>query len=350
MENNLIDRYVHAVGRRLPKAQRADVEAELHSLLMDALQDRMAGRPERSTVEGASVEDQVAVLEQFGPPSEVAARYAPPHHYLIGPSLYNIYLIVVGATAVALTVAHLVLLALAAWAEPAAAIGSTVLGLLSSYLNALLAGFGSVTLTFAVLERVVPASAWHEAAGEAREEGWDPRSLPPIEDPDRIERGGLIVASVFLVIALLVFNLFPEWIGFGFARSGGDGALRWETNPLLAPVFFSAYLPWLNVLWFAQLALNVVLLRQGRWQLATRIVDLALSAGGIVLIGAMLTGPSLISLTSVESAELRGLLRDLLPNAVRLALVVALIATVGEGIAKAVRLARVHVLRREAAI
>jgi hypothetical protein len=340
MNANLIDRYVHAVGRRLPKRQRADVEAELHSLLMDALQDRAQGNPEEATVE-----DQVAVLREFGAPGEVAARYAPPHRYLIGPGLYNIYLIVVGATAIALTVAHLVLLVLAAWGEPSASIGSAVLGLLSSYVSALLAAFGSVTLTFAVLERVVPASAWGEAETKGDEE-WDPRALPPTEDPERIERGGLIVASVFLVIALLVFNLFPEWIGFSVVQTG-DGAVRWETNPLLAPVFFSAYLPWLNVLWFAQLALNVVLLRQGRWQLVTRLVDLLLSVGGIVLIGQMLTGPSLFSLASVEPGDLRDLLSNLLPNVIRLALVVALIATVGEGIAKAARLARVYVFRRE---
>jgi hypothetical protein len=237
MNSNLIDRYVHAVGRRLPKKQRADVEAELQSLLMDALQDRTEGRAEEVTVE-----DQAAVLEEFGPPSEVAARYAPPHRYLIGPGVYNIYLIVVLATAGALTVAHLVLLALTALGEPSASIGSAVMGLLSSYVSALLAAFGSVTLTFAVLDRVVPASAWGEVEGKSGDK-WDPRSLPPIEDPERIERAGLIVASVFLVIALLVFNLFPQWIGFSIVQTG-DGAVRWETNPLLAPVFFSAYLPW----------------------------------------------------------------------------------------------------------
>jgi hypothetical protein len=337
MKTELIDRYVHAVGRRLPKKQRADVEAELHSLLMDALQDRTEGRADES-----SVEDQTAVLEAFGPPSEVAARYAPPHRYLIGPGVYNIYLIVAGATAGALTIAYVVLLALTAWREPSAAIGSSIAELVSSYVNALLAAFGSITLTFAVLDRVVPAEAW---AGKG-EEKWEPRSLPPIEDPERIERGGLIVASVFLVIALLVFNLFPDWIGSSFARSS-DGTLAWKANPLLATAFFTMYLPWLNLLWLVQLALNVVLLRQGRWQLATRIVDLLLAVGSSVLIGQMLTGPSLISLAGIESAELRDVLTRVLPNTIRLALVIALIATTGEGIAKVVRLARIHIFRRE---
>jgi hypothetical protein len=338
MKAELFDRYVHEVGRRLPKKQRADVEAELHSLLMDALQDRMEGRAEE-----ASAEDQVAVLEAFGPPSEVAARYAPPHRYLIGPGILNIYLIVVAAVGGALTIAYIVLLGLTAWSASASAIGTAIGELASGYVNALLTAFGSVTLTFAVLERLVPASAWEKTT----EKAWDPRSLPPVEDTERIERGGLIASSVFLVIALVVFNLFPQWIGIGFVRSADDGVAGLRFWPVLAPVFFTAYLPWLNGIWLVQLVLNVVLLRQGRWQLVTRLVDLLLSIGGIVLIGQMLVGPSLIAVPQGVPAELHDLLTMLLPNAVRLALIVALIATAGEGIAKLVRLIRGHVLRQE---
>jgi hypothetical protein len=339
MKAELFDRYVHEVGRRLPKKQRADVEAELHSLLMDALQDRIEGHEE------ATVDDQVAVLEAFGPPSDVAARYAPPHRYLIGPGVYSIYLIVVAATAGALTVAYVVLLALTAWSASASAMGTAIGELASGYVNALLAAFGSVTLTFAVLERVIPASAWEKTTDKE----WDPRSLPPVEDRERIERGGLIASSVFLVIALVIFNLFPDWIGFGFVRSAGDGLAGWQFGPVLAPVFFSAYLPWLDGIWIVQLLLNIVLIRQGRWQLPTRLVDLALALGSVVLLGQMLTGPSIITLDSIQLTELRDTLSRFLPSMVRLALLIALIATGGESIAKLVRLIRVHVFHQEAA-
>jgi len=338
MKAELFDRYVHEVGRRLPKKQRTDVEAELQSLLMDALQDRAKGHEEE-----ASVEDQVAVLKEFGSPREVAARYAPPHRYLIGPGVFNIYLIVVAATAGALTIAYVVLFGLTAWSTSANAIGAAAGELLSSYINALLTAFGSVTLTFAVLERFVPASAWEKTS----EKEWDPRSLPPVEDAERVERGGLIVSSVFLVIALVVFNLFPDWIGVGFVRSAGDGVRSWQFGPVLAPVFFSAYLLWLDAIWGVQLVLNVVLIRQGRWQLATRLVELALLLGGVVLIGQMLTGPSIVTLASIQSTELRDVLTRFVPGMVRFALLIALIATAGEGIAKLVRLVRVYVFRQE---
>ena len=112
MELELFDRYVREVGRRLPKKQRADVGAELHSLLLDALQDRLA---EQEAEAEATEEDQVPILQELGPPAKMAAQYAPPNRYLIGPRFYDMYLIVAAAVAGAITLAHLVLLVVALW-------------------------------------------------------------------------------------------------------------------------------------------------------------------------------------------------------------------------------------------
>ena len=38
---SVIDRYIFQVGRKLPKKMRADVSAELHSLLMDTLDEKL---------------------------------------------------------------------------------------------------------------------------------------------------------------------------------------------------------------------------------------------------------------------------------------------------------------------
>jgi len=68
----LIDRYVHEIGQLLPGRMRADVQAELRSLLTESLEDRAraAGRaPDAELVK--------TVLREFGSPQEAAARYAP---------------------------------------------------------------------------------------------------------------------------------------------------------------------------------------------------------------------------------------------------------------------------------
>jgi hypothetical protein len=329
MEAELLDRYVHEVGRRLPKKQRADVEAELHSLLMDALQDRMA---EGGTEERAPEADQVAVLQEFGPPAQVAAQYAPPHRYLIGPRVYDLYRIVVAAVAGSITLAYLVLLLLAAWGdpEPFRALVSSFGEVFGSYLGAVLAGLGAVTLTFAILERVAPDLNF-EVEGEA---AWDPHTLPQIQDRDRIEVGGQIAAIVLTVIALIVFNFFPEWIGISFRGSINDAPRSWHTMPLLAPIFFTAYLPWLNVLWIANIGLSIVLLRQGRWQRLTRLADFVLTVLGAFILYRMAFGPALLAMGAIQPESLRDTLGAILPAMLKVALIIGLVASIGEAVHK----------------
>src|SRR5688572_33401385 len=88
-EMSLIDRYVAAVGRHLPEKDRADIEAEIRSMLEDMLDERS----ERGGQTGPSADDRVIaeVLEQVGDPRLLAYKYAPPRRYLIGPGWYDIY-------------------------------------------------------------------------------------------------------------------------------------------------------------------------------------------------------------------------------------------------------------------
>src|SRR5687767_9095918 len=84
---SLIDRYIAEVGRHLPEKDRADIEAEIRSMLEDMLE-------ERSQQTGKSVDDKVIVevLEQLGNPQLLASKYAPPKRYLIGPGWYEVYI------------------------------------------------------------------------------------------------------------------------------------------------------------------------------------------------------------------------------------------------------------------
>jgi hypothetical protein len=338
METKLFDRYVHEVGRRLPKKQRADVEAELHSLLMDALQDRIGEEAEAKDNLEAT---QVAILEEFGPPAKVAAGYAPPKRYLIGPRVFDLYLLVAAVVAGSLSLVFLVILPILTMLgepEPLSALLSYLVGIIDDYLGALLAGLGSVTLTFAILERVLPDSA----LDTEDEETWNPRDLPEIEDTDqtRVQIGGLIIETVLTAIALIVFNLFPQWIGIGFVASLDDAPARWYAIPLLAPVFFTIYLPLINVSWILQIVLNIVLLRQGRWQLVTRLIDVVLTAFSAFILYRMITGPAFLTFEAITQESLRQLLDSFLPTLIKFGLTFGLIVTTGEIIQKLYRVIR----------
>jgi HAAS domain-containing protein len=338
MKAELLDRYVREVGRRLAKKQRDDVQAELHSLLMDALQDRMAAQ--ETGQETPSEEDQVAVLREFGPPDKVAAQYTPPHRYLIGPRFYALYRIVAAAVVGSMTLAYVVLVALAisGLSGPASTLGSALAHVFGDYVGAVLAGFGSVTLTFAVLERVFPEAEWAE-----KEAAWDPRALSKVEEGDQIEVGGQVVGIVLTVIALIAFNLFPRWIGASFA-SWGD----WTVMPVLSDAFFTRYLPLINVSWIASIVLSLVLLRQGRWQQWTRVVDLVLTVFGAFILYRMAFGPSILTGQAMPVEELKEVFGSILPNLLKVGLIVGLLATVVDAVRKLYRIVRGEalVLRR----
>jgi hypothetical protein len=344
MKAELLDRYVREVGRRLPKKQRDDVQAELHSLLMDTLQGRMAAN--ETGREEPTEEDQVVVLREFGPPDKVAAQYTPPHRYLIGPRFYDLYRLVVAAVVGSITLAHVVLVALAisGLSGTTSTLASAFSQVFGSYVGAVLAGFGSVTLTFAVLERVFPEAEW-----ATKEEAWDPRSLPEVEEEgDRIEVGGLVAGIVLTVIALIAFNLFPEWIGASFGSRGDGAPAAWYVLPVLSDAFFTLYLPLINVSWVASIGMSLVLLRQGRWQTWTRVFDLVLTVFGAYILYRMAFGPSILTAQAIEVEGLKEVFGSILPGMLKVGLIVGLIATIVGTIRKLYRIVRGEalVLRR----
>ncbi len=101
----LIDRYVYEVGRQLPRKNRADIQVELQSTLVDTLEARVQGEP--------SQEDVVELLKEFGPPQKVAASYWPQGQYLIGPNLYPLFRMVLGIALIVFIIVKLVLLGIA---------------------------------------------------------------------------------------------------------------------------------------------------------------------------------------------------------------------------------------------
>ena len=77
---------------------------------------------------------------------------------------------------------------------------------------------------------------------------------------------------------LIVLNLYPNIIGFGFFQND-----EWVfLSPILSDAFFS-YLPFINILGLLEIVLSIILLRQGLWQTWTRITRAALELGNIAL-------------------------------------------------------------------
>jgi hypothetical protein len=158
---------------------------------------------------------------------------------------------------------------------------------LSGIVSAVIAVFGNIVLVFAILERFAPAAEFKMD----EEKEWDPASLKNEPEPDEVKVWEPILAIVFTFIALSIFNYNPQWLGI-YTVSGD----KWSIIPVLTEAFFR-WLPWINIGWIAEIALNGILLRAGRWNLFTRIFSLGIKIFQIVIGFFLLTGPSILAVT-----------------------------------------------------
>jgi hypothetical protein len=141
---SLVERYLRAVRQYLPRGQREDIIKELSEHFLEQIEERQTelGRP-------VTVAEVEAILKQHGHPLIVAGRYLGDSRslalgrQLIGPALFPFYLkalIWVFVLTVAAGAAVLV-----KWPQVLSSV------LVHVVLN-LVAGFGVVTLVFALIE------------------------------------------------------------------------------------------------------------------------------------------------------------------------------------------------------
>lgn len=278
---NLIDRYVTEVGKHLPRKIRLDIEAELRSTLEDMLEDR--GQLAEGQTDEALVEE---LLQEYGAPKKVAATYQS-HQFLIGPGLFNTYVLVLKIVLAALTLALTIASAISLFGESmnSLEILETLGGFSTSLISALIAAFGNVTIVFAILERVLPASEFED------DEEWTPAELTKAPEPNQVSTGEMIAGIVFTAAGLIILNFYPQIIGIWNMEDG-----EWVRFVTLSEAFFR-YLSWINLSGILTIALNIWLLRQGVWNALTRWAHIGLQLIGIGIAAAMLRGPSLLTVS-----------------------------------------------------
>ena len=196
MENDLMERYIYAVTRRLGSKQRQDVARELRSLIEDMLSERCAGaRP--------TERDLRVVLTELGPPGELARKYDPAgDRALIGPPYYGMYKRVLGVVlvcmAVGMTLAHGILALL----KP----GSWFLTL-GRWLTGLAAG---TVFAFAFVTALFAFFSWRGVAVEQ----YNFDDLPPVPKKRQTAPVWESMAGIaFCVVFLVVFLGCPQILG-----------------------------------------------------------------------------------------------------------------------------------------
>lgn len=229
MKNELIDRYVYAVTRRLPARLRNDIDKELHSLIEDMLEARCDGlMPEERDVR--------VVLTELGTPPELAAKYMPEgRDHLIGPAYYSNYKMVTGIVLASVAFGLILSGFISFFTDTQQALYITLFSWIGTLITGLIAAFGAVTFIFAVFERKNVALNF----------GGELDTLPPVpEKKSVIPKGEPIAGIVFSVIFCVIFLAAPQII---CAKFGAD-------QPFI-PVF---NVDLIHQLWYIFVALTIL--------------------------------------------------------------------------------------------
>ncbi|MBK5107341.1 MAG: hypothetical protein JJE12_04395 [Anaerolineales bacterium] len=261
----LIERYVYEVGRHLPRKNRADIQVELKSTLVDTLEDRVAGEP--------SQEDEIQLLKEFGPPQKVAASYWPQGQYLIGPSLFPLFRMVVAIALTVFVIVQLVLLGIAIVFDQEVLTFLSVLDIFSEMIGSVFMAFSIIVIVFAILQRF-------DVKPDEEDEQWDPRELPEIEPQDTVNRTGTVVGITISLVIIAILLFLPDKIGVWVSPG---------TEILLNPVITS-YIPLLILSILLGIALDVILLWRGKWETATRLAKIGTNLFSIYVLYVLISG------------------------------------------------------------
>lgn len=196
MKNDLVERYLYAVTKRLNPKIRDDVKKELEALIDDMLTERCGGAQ-------PTEKDVRVVLTELGTPQELYAKYdGSSGKCLIGQPYYNTYKlvmeIVLPSVALGMTVSSIMIhfVETQLWYE-------TLLSWFSMMWSGMLQGFAIVTLIFAIFNH----------KGVKLGESYNLDDLPPVpKKKEEISRGDCIFSIAFSVVFMVIMLAVPQYI------------------------------------------------------------------------------------------------------------------------------------------
>jgi hypothetical protein len=322
---SLIDRYIHEVGRHLPRKNRADIQAELRSLLVDTLEDRTSGEPTEA--------DIIAVLEEFGPPKKVAASYFPDGQYLIGPTLFPVFKLVVVIAIASVIGAQLLSVGISLFFTNGTI---NLIDFFRGIMTSIPVVLGSVVIAFVILQ-------WFDVKADIHDDSWDPQELPEISEFESVKRWERIIGIVGGVFILGLLAVYQGRIGY-VSYPGGD----FYENPVIAQ-----YFGLISIALLLSIALDIYLLWQGRWQNLTRIAKVTLDIFSIAILALLVQGHTawLVERNASWFFSDLGKLGDMIAGTqvvgmqfFRMAFGIALIVTIIEVVVMGFRLIRANTL------
>jgi len=277
---DLMERYLAAVERRLPKEQAKDIVAELREAIGSKIEAN-----EEGLGRAANADEVAAVLKEFGHPVVVATRYSG-QDYLIGPNLYP-WFWDAQRTGVGLVFAIVIAIA-SVKAFAAERPMQAVMQGIGGAIEAAIWMFGVITVVFIVLE---------QTKTDVRiAQGWNPKALPH----DNIRKPKPLFDSVFALAFDAIFILWwTKVVHF-------PNAFPWQGNRGLELHLSDAWTPFqtpILILALVVAAVHVADILHPAWSRLRSLVSIAGHIAGIAVAGMLYRARPLVDVIMSPGAE-----------------------------------------------
>jgi len=290
--NNLIERYVYDVARRLPEKDREDVKKELRANIYDMLP------------EGASEDAVKKVLYELGSPVSLAEKYRTRPRYLISPAYFDEYVSVL-KWVVPLVGVLVMLIGFAVGAFDAAKTVSTHVAFVISGILSKGVSMG-VSAAFQALVWTTIGFVIAEHSGEKKpkigEHGWRIEDLPEVQSA---KAGIPLSEGIAELVLSVVFSIFALLFCTGrlpFAMIFAQGDMVFYN--IFSQSFLNMLVPFILVSLLLSVVQAVAKIKDRRWSVLVcasvvvkKLVDMALTL-------------YLINQPNILSTEFHGFLAD----------------------------------------
>jgi len=271
----MIDRYIYAVTQKLPQSQREEIAIELRGLIEDMLEERVGNRE-------INKKDMESVLLELGSPREMANKYRGTKRYLIGPELYDSFLIVLKIVLISMTAGLGIVFVIETIINPVEILDHFV-GLIVSLVTAVPQALGWVTISFAIADYY----GGIKTKDLGLDKTWHPSMLSAVPDPKRrIKRSEPIVSIIFYVIVMVLFAFSSNFFGVYVFN---DGGFR-EVVPFLNEDTFSQFMPFVLLLLAIFIVKESIKLISGKWTMKLVGYTVVINLLGIMVVSFLITG------------------------------------------------------------
>lgn len=272
-KNNLIERYIFDVTRRLPENERSEVRRELEANIADMLQD------------GQGENDIKEVLSKLGSPRILAEQYRQKQRYLISPAMFDLYIsvlklvvLIVGVVCLCVGIVMGVFSAASVSADSVGEAIGTAIGM--GIEGALQAAFW-VTLGFVIAER----------AG-MKEKPWTVDDLPRLPDNNdviikRSESAVEMILAVFFTVFVILMITRDTW--FFVLVNNTDIIVPFSRAAL------DRLVPYIVVFGILGVIMGVLKLVFARWNVRLCIANIVQNAIWLSLVLSIIRWPDLLS-------------------------------------------------------